>query len=478
MNGNDAYGSDMSGSDPNDREVRDNDREVRNVGSTDASADSTAAVESTVVEEQQLRSLMQRAAAGLSVESPQLSERLWTELKAKHPDPVRRNAAKLLGVAAALVVIVAIAGALWQRGDTDRQFAATAGDSATTGDSRAESSAAADSSGVDVGKSRGASEPAEAGAISPTSGSRLTDASGASFIIDSEALAAGGIWRLPDGSETLEVTDVQAYPHESGFQIAVDDVDDPSRWFAVLPTRYWMDVGGLFSATGPHELANSMQATVLHPDEKASPTGSTWIDLRQDGDPLNALTFVYRGVPDAEALSIVKDVATSIIDLTDAAAVRAALVDLRVPDGLRATWDPERVGYPSSDGDTIEALDVTVRDSSSDDKFTVSLTYSGLPPTVARLEQMFGLEASFLNAADGSPTTKVELLPGILKMSAGGIELLMAFTQDGVGINVDRDSKTHEVATIAEQVRVLNALRPVPEADFRARMKDEGIEIR
>ncbi|MGB6058426.1 MAG: hypothetical protein WBF71_09180 [Microthrixaceae bacterium] len=473
MNGNDVNGAAANGSDPKDRGV------AGDLESTDVPAETEEGA-LTVGEEQQLRSLMQRAAAGLSVETPHGTERLWSESKATQPEPARWNTGKFLGVAAALVIVVAIAGALWQRGDTDRQLAATAGDSAgaTAGEARAESSAAADSSGMDAGKSRGASEPAEAGAISPTSGSRLTDASGGSFIIDSEALAAGGIWRLPDGSETLEVTDVQAYPHESGFQIAVDDVDDPSRWFAVLPTRYWMDVGGLFSATGPHELANSMHATVLRPDEQSSLTGSTWIDLRQNGDPLNSLTFVYRGVPDAEALSIVKDVATSIIDLADAAAVRAALVDLRVPDGLRATWDPERVGYPSSDGDTIEALDVTVRDSSSDDKFSVSLTYSGLPPTVARLEQMFGVEASFLNAADGSPTTKVELHPGILKMSAGGLELLMAFTQDGVGINVDRVSKTHEGATISEQVRVLNALRPVSEADFRARMRDLGVEIR
>ncbi|MGB3412500.1 MAG: hypothetical protein WBA45_15030 [Microthrixaceae bacterium] len=474
-------GADVSGPDPYDRDAR-------NVESTDATADAadeiTDEVELTPAEEQLLQSLMKRAAAGLTVETPQSAQRA---LDAHMPQvgaerPMRpssgRSTGKLLGIAAALVVIVAIAGAWLQRGDTDSQIAATASDTAVASESRAESSAAADSSGIDAGKSQGASESAGAEAMSPAAGDVLTDDSGTEFSIDPEALAAGGIWRLPDGSASLEVTGVQASPHESGFQIAVDDVDEPSRWFAVLPTRYWMDAGGQLSPERTHELGNSMQATVLRPDEKSSPTASTWIDLRQKGDPLNALTFVYRGVPDAQALAAVKDVAMSITDLTDASAVRAALVDLRVPDGLNATWDPGRVGYPLAEGDAIDALELKVRDSSSNTKFTINLNYTGLPPAVARLEQLFGLEASLLNAADGSARVKADPYPGLLKLSSEGMELLMAFTQDGVAVNVDRDSNTNEVAPIGEQVRILNALRPISEADFRARMKDLGIEIR
>ncbi|HTN99033.1 MAG TPA: hypothetical protein VL068_00035 [Microthrixaceae bacterium] len=421
-------------------------------------------------EEAQLRSLLGRAADGLSVTVPaSASEALESAAATARPaakpaaTPASTPTRWWLGAAAVLVVVVAISGTWWsigRGGGGGGQVAATA--DASQGKALAESS---------VSSGQGARAQDDSSAQQPL------QESAREFIVDSEALAPGGIWRLPDGSESLEVTAVSTLPRQGGFQIAVDDVEDPTRWFAVLPQKYWMNAGGRLSPAGTQELEHSMKATVLRPNEKLSVTGSTWIDLEQDGEAENGLTFAYRGVSDDEALAIVRNVAASITNLSDAESVRATLGNLRVPDGLSPTWDPARVGYPS-DESAIEAVDFGLRDQLSGAEYWVTLLYSGLSPTVARLEQLLGMDASDLNAAAGSHVPKVQLHPGALAMSSDGAEQLMVFTEDGVAIGVSRSNGAGPPVSRGEQIQVVSSLRPVSEADFRARMRDLGVDIR
>lgn len=438
-------------------------------------------------EEAKLRSLLSRAGAGLTVQTPNpappdvLAARddratlgaVDVPAGARPSVPAGgrvRHPGRWIGVAAAILV-VGVVGAMWSRsGDTDTQLAATA---TTTDASRGGQAESGSSGNQDMVKSEGATPTA------PGSGLRnpetLTGGPDTSISVDPKALAAGGIWRLPDGSDSLEVIGVETSKRTSGFQIAVDDVDDPTRWFAILPTKYWMNVGGQVQPADSYDLGNSMTATVLRPDPATSPTGSAWIDLEQAGDNLNALTFVYKGVSEDEALSIVKDIAASISSLNDADAVRSALLAIRLPSGLVPTWDPMRVGYPSDDDATIESVNLTLRNRESSEKYIVTLTYSGLGPAVARLEQLFGLEASLLNSPVGSGPIDVVISPGVLTLSYQGIDLLMAFTDDGVEMSAERSS--HKNLTIDQQRQILDTLRPVSESEFRRRLQAQEIPI-
>lgn len=432
--------------------------------------DRGAGGELSTAEEAKLRSILTRAADGIVIETPAVADLESARMPPARPAdatrPVDRPARRFrngawIGAVAALIVVIAIGGGVWrQSGGGD------GGHLAATAESE-NSKTSAESPAADSGAM---SESDAASAPSPR-GEARTDG----VAVDPRALVPGGIWRLPEGADSFEVTGVLTSKRTSGFQIAVDDVDEPSRWFAILPTKYWMNVGAQVQPAGTHELDNSMTATVIRPDPATSPTGSTWIDLEQRGDSLNALTFVYKGVGDDEALAIVSDIAASIRSLKDADAVRSALLGVRLPSGLVPTWDAERVGYPSDEEEAIESVDLTLRDKSSDEKVNVTLLYSGLSSAVARLEQLFGLEASQLNSAVGSDSIDVDTSPGVLALSYQGLDLLMAFTQDGVAMSAEPAS--HENLSINRQQMILDGLRPVSESEFRQRMREQGVTI-
>lgn len=384
-------------------------------------------------EQDRMRTLLRRAADGLHVTTP--------PVPTYRSRPSRRRTGWL---AAASLLVIAALGATWWATRPERQY-------------------------------------------------QYLDAGPLEIRIDPTVVEQTGMWRLPTEDSGVDALEVYESQTNLGFQLAVDDVESPERWLAIVPSGF--PVTEHPDAEPPVTIGDATSAILLHSDDPDDPT---WLELTEPGSS-GELTMAYQGLGDEQVLAAATELVGRIGSLTDVDAVNRALASFVPPDGLVPTWDPERGAVeldPSSAPTSLVGL-MTRSAVAGDTDVSINLRATGLPPAVAQVELLLQAEAAQLLAQTGGPPSpgvlvdRPDLGEGVWALSypESPHDTLMVITEDGVSISAvatvaaveagpEDGTDSLEVAplTVEQQIHFINSLRAMTEEEFLLELDRRGVD--
>ncbi len=198
--------------------------------------------------------------------------------------------------------------------------------------------------------------------------------------VDPLVIEEQGIWRLPDADSGFTVTEAMESTIRIPQQIAVDDVEDPTRMLAIIPGG--LDLPG---KPGAEPTTPFTEHTTMALLRRTSPD-VTWLEITGESQT-GYLTFGYVGVSDDEVQTVARSLVDKIGDevgaLTDTARVDAALRSFQPPAGLVPTWDPDDVGIGTGAFDRngpVTSIGLRLDGHGSWNDLTVSIQQTFLPP--------------------------------------------------------------------------------------------------
>ncbi|HVK75826.1 MAG TPA: hypothetical protein VM734_20990 [Kofleriaceae bacterium] len=302
--------------------------------------------------------------------------------------------------------------------------------------------------------------------------------------VDPFVIEEQGIWRLPNGDSGFEVTEAMESTTRFPQQIAVDDVDVPTKLLAIIPGSFVLADQPDAEPAAPFTEHTTM--TLLRGE---SPAEVSWLEIAGEGNT-GYLTFGYVGLNDDEAQAVARSLVEEIDDevgaLTDTARVDAALRSFQPPAGMAPTWNPEDAGIGTGAYDEsgpVTSIGLRLDGHGSRDDTTVSIRQTFLPQAVAvkwhRIQTTSSVTAPTTNT-NGTPrrvNIRTNLGRGVLVVNVDGVDTVTVITDDGTEITAGNNSES-EPLTIQQQLDIINSLRSVDEREFRARLDAAGVPIR
>lgn len=397
--------------------------------------------ELTDTEAARLRQLLHRAADSLEISTPDLDP---VDL---HPVSSRRGRGRwLVAAAAAVLVVIASAGALWLRSGDDAEH-------------------------IDTG-------PAEP-----------------PVTVAPQVLEQTGVWRLPEGLDGYRVVGAQDAGLTSVSSadrpgvLAVDDPDDPRRW---LMLQAYDELGELPPDTRVMPLSSQVEVALT-----PGPT-STWFRLTPTGVGTGSsgeqvVTGSSLGIDEAELLALLTEHVGTVDALSTAGGSTAAMEALLDDAG----FDEERLVWLGGEDDPgpggrDRSVEVTVADGAG--REVLINMAAGTRPTWAQLVHLrIVVELVSLPRPSGpssvqqSIRTRADLGDGVLESTyempgTDAVRTLAVLTDDGVFISASPTVRTDDLSALEPlpeelQLRIINSLRAMSEDEFRARLAELGAEF-
>lgn len=307
--------------------------------------------------------------------------------------------------------------------------------------------------------------------------------------LDPRVVEESGIWRLPAEGSSFEVAEVMESGVRLPIQIAVDDVEDPTKLLAISPAGFGVTVD---PEAGPAvEFTDSTTYSLLHGPIAEDPT---WLEVTGEGQT-GYLTFAYVGLTDAEVMdaarSLVLEIGDTVGALTDTDQLSRALSTFRPPSGLTALWDPDGVAASirdmSATGAPTSTIGLVAMPTADGDVVGISLTETGLPLPVSSLwRRVQSTSPARLDLAAGVETQeRPDLGRGVSTTTFAGTTSVVVTTEDGVEISVatmrldDTGATGMSPTSLSEQEQmgIINSLRSMSESDFRAALDQRGVPV-
>lgn len=294
-----------------------------------------------------------------------------------------------------------------------------------------------------------------------------------------------GIWRVPEGLDGYRLASAMGPSAMTvGILLAVDDVDEPSRWISLA--AHGVEIP-LDERTRVVELSDGLEL-LLRPVDGQDRITRYGLVL---GGSSAYVTGTYRGVDDDEVVEVLSEAFADGEALAHPEGRAEALRRVRLPDGLVPTRSPGDV--------TFEQWGVATLTLEADDgtEVAVTLQHTGLPPAVAALHlrllyldlaaQGGSGETSFSHELEPRPDLGAHVLQlhaRIGEQPAGAaVNRIIVITDDGTVVTAARVAGQDQLLAAEplgeeEQVRIVNSLRSVAsEAAFRAAVEAAGAEF-
>lgn len=300
-----------------------------------------------------------------------------------------------------------------------------------------------------------------------------------------------GIWRLPeglDGYTFLGAQDGGSNDVSSATTpgvLAVDLPEDPRRWLMV---QAYDEFGEVPETARQVQLSNEVTASLIPTD------GSAWFQITPTGEPGSdrVVTGSALGIDEEELVQLLTDHLGSIDALTRAGTsttpMEAMLTDAGFDGSNTLVWQG---GDDTGPGGGHRSVQLTLlRDDGTE--IVVVLNDSDTPAWAQLVQllmsaELFSLPSEYQEPIDMSIRVRPDLGRGVLESSTGvaGREpatSLGVLTDDGVMINVypaGRVAAPPQIASLseAEQLRIINSLRSMPEREFLTRLSELGAEF-
>ncbi len=380
--------------------------------------------EPTDREADRLRELLHRAAEGLDVTTPTLDTAL------QQHRPRRRGSGRWLA-AASVLVVAAVGALLWWDSPEERVETVPASPEVT---------------------------------VAP------------------QVLEQSEIWRLPEDLDGYRVVSAMTSSSVRALLIAVDDVDEPTRWLSLADHGVEIPLDG---STRVIELASGLEL-LLRPVEGEE--GVTRFGLRV-GSSSAYVTGTFHGVEE-EVVDLLAATFDDVEAFEDFERRTEALGRLRPPGGLTPIWDPGDASY--------DPRGVTVLTLVDDDgpEVAVTLERTELPPAVAALRMRLVMrDLATIGGPGGSSVTqefqpRPDLGAHVLQLRAridgqpagAAANQIVVITADGTVISVTRVARQDEILTTEPldeeaQLRIVNSLRAMSAEEFRAAVEAAGAEL-
>ncbi len=274
---------------------------------------------------------------------------------------------------------------------------------------------------------------------------------------------------------------------------AFDDPDDPTRWIAF--GRYGLRPSLPNEDVVLHPVVDGVQLV----DWSADGAKWTGYEVRVEngmgtGDS-PVMTVITQGLGRDEVVDLVRSTFPDRAALLEPDRLTAALAAIDLPDGLHPTWDEADLvatfGEQGPESSTFTELQVTLFDDAGRE-IVVTLSDATTSATALKLTMEVASATMSTNRGDAvvyRNHPRPDLGDGVLEYTFGAAGdlpaepgTILVFTRDGVMISVVRavlvsadDPEARPPADVqplteAEQLRIINSLQAMTEAEFRAQL--------
>ena len=392
--------------------------------------------ELTETEAERLRQLLHLAADSLEVTTPDAGP---ADL---HPGAQRPGRGRWLFAAAAILVVVAVGAAWWLAAD--------------------------DADRIDSG-------PAEP-----------------PVTVAPQVLEQAGIWRLPEGLDGYRVVLAQdggsfdSSSVDSPGVLAVDDPDEPTRWLMV---QAYDELGEVPGNARQVALSDAVTASLV-PTE-----GSTWFRITPagEGSSEQVVSGSALGIDEVELTALLTEhfgTTDSLASAGDSTAAMEAMLDDAGVGEDRLVWQGDGDGGPGSSNEQVQ---VTL---AGDDgaEVVVIMNQADDPAWSVAVRLRLTAELLSLSSAGTAQDTlsirpRTELGRNVLENVASvpgqpSASSLVVISDDGAWISAFPAVATATgspaaptTLTVEQQLRIINSLRAMSEAEFRDRLSELGVEF-
>ena len=298
-------------------------------------------------------------------------------------------------------------------------------------------------------------------------------------------LPGDGIWRLPPDDGRFTVVHVGRIDMASGFRIAVDDVVEPSRWFAVMAAGFPGLAASSTVASTELPGGGTARRIALGVPGATRLTGSTWWEIDGPQDEW-AVTLATHGLDDEQVFSWARELSTKIgfVEGSDTRGrLAVATYELPPPQGLGPLYPP----VDRTDGSSItlkgSTFSATAGAAPTDPVLDVLISDLGQRSPVTVLERRLLMESQ-LFMPQGSRVQRLvdlnQLGPGAFAAEGPGQIALFLFDDDGTVVIVtdgaDPSEPNRRLASMDELVELARSLRAMSEDEFRRELERRGVE--